>query len=86
MLALLTPILAAIDGQDLLSMLVQIVIIGLICWLLFWFIGWCAIPEPFNKVARVIIGLFILIFLINLLMGMSGHPMVEWNHHHERLN
>ena len=41
----------------LLSLLVTLVIVGLIFLLLFWFIGTVGLPEPFNKVAKVILGL-----------------------------
>jgi hypothetical protein len=67
-----------IAGSSLLSVLITLVIVGLIFWLLWWFIGYVGLPEPFNKVAKVIIGLIALIFLINLLLGFSGHPLIRW--------
>jgi hypothetical protein len=67
-----------IAGSSLLSVLITLVIVGLIFWLLWWFIGYVCLPEPFNKVAKVIIGLVALIFLINLLLGFSGHPLIRW--------
>jgi hypothetical protein len=59
----------------LLSLLVSLVICGLVFWLVIWFLDWVGVPEPFNKVIKVIIGLCVLIFLVNLLMGFSGHPL-----------
>jgi len=67
-----------ISGSAMLSLLITLVIGGLIFWLIWWFIGYVAIPEPFNKVARVLIGLFALIFLINILLGFTGHPLFRW--------
>jgi hypothetical protein len=67
-----------ISGAALLSVLVLLVIGGLICWLLWWFIGYVGIPEPFNKVARVIVALVAVVFLINLLLTLGGHPLVRW--------
>jgi len=68
-----------IAGNALLNLLVGIVVGGLIAWLLIWFLDWVGIPEPFNKVAKVIIGLVIVIWLINLLMGLGvGRPF--WVH------
>lgn len=64
--------------NTLLSLLVTLVIVGLICYLLWWFIGYIGLPEPFNKVARVIVALVALIFLINMLMGLSGSPLFRW--------
>ena len=59
------------DGHDLLRLLVHIVVIGLVFWLLWWFIGYVRIPEPFNKVARVLLGLFAVLFLIGILLSID---------------
>jgi hypothetical protein len=67
-----------ISGQALLSLLITLVIGGLIFWLIWWFLGYVGIPEPFNKVARVLVGLFALIFLINILLSFTGHPLFRW--------
>ncbi len=64
-----------IASSGILSLLVTLVIAGLIFWLVWWFIDYVGVPEPFNKVIRVIIGLAALIFLINLLMGLNGTPL-----------
>ena len=53
----------------LISLIVTLVIVGLIFCLLFWFIGFVGLPEPFNKVATVLIALVALIYLIGLLTG-----------------
>lgn len=59
-------------ASGLLNMLITLVIAGLIFWLIWWFLDYIGIPEPFNKVIRVIIGLVALIFLINILLGVGG--------------
>ena len=64
-----------ITGSSLISLLVTLCIVGLIFWLIWWFLGYIGLPAPFDKVARVIIGLCALIFLINILMGFTGHPV-----------
>ena len=61
-----------ISGAALLSLLVTLVVGGLILWLCWWFLGYIGLPEPVNKVAHVIIGLVALIWMINLLLGLSG--------------
>lgn len=72
------PALAAmsVSVDALLQMVVYIVIIALIFWLIWWFIGYVGIPEPFNKVIRVIVGLVALLILISFLLGLTGHPFV----------
>ena len=69
---------APIDGSGLLSLLVTLVIVGLILWLCWWFVAYIALPEPFNKVAKVLIALVALIFLINLLMSLVGSPFIKF--------
>ena len=64
-----------IEGSSLLTLLITLVIVGLIAWLLMWFIGYVGLPEPFMKVAKVLIGLVVLIYLISLLLGFAGHPL-----------
>jgi hypothetical protein len=68
-----------INGQDALNLVIQLVICGVIFSLIWWFVTWVGIPEPFLKVIKIVLGLVVLIFLINLLMSFSGHPMIKWN-------
>lgn len=61
-----------IETSGLMNLLIQLVIAGLIFYLIWWFVGFVGIPEPFSKVFRVILGLVVLIYLINLLLRLSG--------------
>lgn len=61
-----------LTGSVLLTLLVQLVIAGLIFWLLYWFLGQVALPEPFHKVAVVILALAAIVFLISMLMRVGG--------------
>ena len=54
------------------GLLIQLVILGLIFWVIWWFIGYVGIPEPFNKVLRVVVGLVALVLVVNVLLGISG--------------
>lgn len=67
-----------ISGTMVLTVLVKIVIVGLIFWLLWWFLRQTGLPEPFNKVALVILALAAVVFLIDLLMRLNGSPLVRW--------
>lgn len=69
---------AAVSGQGLLSLLITLIVVGLICYLLWWFVGYIGLPAPFDKVARVIVALIALIFLLNVLFGMMGTPFIRW--------
>jgi len=68
-----------ITTSGLLALIVQLVVAGLIFWLLYWFIGKVGLPEPFNKVAVVIVSLVVVIFLIDVLLNLSaGTPPTHW--------
>ena len=61
-----------IDMQGLMHIVLMILIVGGVCWLLWWLVGYIGLPEPFNKVARVIIAVIAVFFLINVLLSFSG--------------
>ena len=52
-----------------LSLLFSLVIWGIIFYVLWWGLGKIALPEPFSKVATVILVLATIIVLIGLLTG-----------------
>jgi len=65
-----------------LSALVQavlfIIIAGLIFWLLWWLVNYVGLPEPFAKVARVVLAVAAVFVLIAVLLSLAGHPVVIW--------
>lgn len=61
--------------ETLISLLVYIIVVGAVCWLLWWLIGFLGIPEPFNKFARGAVAVFAVIFLIYILLSFVGHPL-----------
>lgn len=66
--------LAMASNGELLNALCWVVAVGLIAWLLWWGLGQIGVPEPFNKVARVIIVLFVVICLIRVVIRVFGMP------------
>ena len=66
------------DAGNLMQILLQIIVIGIVCWLLWWLVGFAGLPEPFNKIARIIIAVVAVFFLINLVLGLGGTPLVRW--------
>ena len=63
--------------MDLVSLLVTVIIWGLIFYVLWWGLGKIGLPEPFNKIAVVVLVLLCVIVLLNLL-GVVGTPVVHW--------
>ena len=69
-----------IDLSSLVHVIIYILIIGGICWLLWFLIGYIGLPEPFNKIAKVIIMVVAVLLLINLLLGFAGGtPLIAWH-------
>lgn len=55
--------------------IIVLMIAGLILWLLNWLIGYCGVPEPFNKVARVVLAVLAVIVCIGVLLELAGYPV-----------
>lgn len=70
--------IALISGSGLLDLVVFLVCGGLFCWLCWWFLDFCKVPEPFNKILRIIIALVALILCANALFSISGHGFISW--------
>lgn len=74
-----TLMLAAISGSSMVNLLVTVIVVGLICWLLWWLISYIGLPAPFDKVARVLIALVAVLFLINAILQVSGQGgFIKW--------
>ncbi len=60
----------------LVTLLVYVLVGGLVFYLLWWLVGYVGLPEPFNKVARVILAVFAVVFLIAVLLSLvNGQPV-----------
>jgi len=65
--------------QGLLELVLYIGLIGGVCWLLIFLIDYWKLPEPFNKVAKIIVMTVAVILLINELIGFfGGQTPVRW--------
>jgi hypothetical protein len=58
--------------MDLISLLVTILVVGLILWLILYVIDMIPLPPPFAQVAKVIVIIIGVIFLIKILLGVTG--------------
>ena len=67
-----------ISLSGLLPLLVQLICIGLVMWLCIWLVDYVGLPEPFHKVAKVIIAVVAVLVLIGFIMAVAGTPMVRW--------
>jgi hypothetical protein len=55
--------------MSIIALLLALVIWGLIFWLLWWGLGAVGIPEPFHKVAVVVLVVAAIVVVIGLLTG-----------------
>lgn len=75
---MLWPVLALISGEQLLHVLFVLLIWGVIMFVLWWGLQKIAPPEPWLKVGTVILVIITVIVLVNILLGLVGHPIVKW--------
>jgi hypothetical protein len=66
-----------ISGAALLSVFIWIVVVAVIFYLLWWLLGYIALPEPFNKILRVVLALIAVVFLINQLLKIAGYNLID---------
>ena len=71
-------ILAQVSGEAVVHSLVYFIILGVIFGLLWWLLDYVKVPEPFNKIGRVILAVAAVVVLIGWLLGLAGHPLVRW--------
>ena len=76
LLCIATPAFAAmtVSIDSLVSFVIYMIVVGLIFYLLWWLIAFCGIPEPFSKMAKVIIAIVAVLICVNLLLGLVGVP------------
>lgn len=54
------------------SILVYLIVAGLIFGLLWWLVGYCALPQPFDKVVRVVLAILAVFVIIGALLSLAG--------------
>ena len=70
----MTSIIAFASTEALIQAVIWIVGVGLIAWLLWWLVDYAGLPAPLAKIAKVLIALFLVIFLIRLIIKITGYP------------
>jgi len=60
--------------EALLHAILWLSVVGLIFYVLWWALGKIALPEPFNKVATVLLVVIGAVVIIYFLLGMIGSP------------
>lgn len=71
-------LLAVISGEALIQSFLILIVFGVIFWLLWWLVGYLSLPEPFDKILRVILAIAAVVVLINALLSLVGKPFIVW--------
>jgi hypothetical protein len=53
---------------------IYLVVAGLIFWLLWWLVNYIAPPEPFRKVANVVLAILGVLVACSILLSLVGGP------------
>lgn len=64
-----------ISIESVVMLVIYLVIVGLIFWLLWWLVNYLAPPEPFRKVANVVLAVAAVLVVISMLLSLIGHPL-----------
>lgn len=64
--------------MDLIGILIYLIVWGLILYVLWWGIGKIGLPEPFAKIAIVVLVILTVLVLLNLLVPITGLPRPIW--------
>jgi len=54
------------------TVVVYLIVAGLIFWLLWWLVNFIAPPEPFRKVATVVLAILAVLVIIGILLSLVG--------------
>jgi uncharacterized membrane protein len=59
--------------------IVYLIVAGIIFYLLHWLISYVGIPEPFSKVARIVLAVLAVLVVVGVLLSfVSGRPIFRW--------
>jgi uncharacterized membrane protein YwzB len=64
--------------ENLIGLLVTVIVLGIVFYIVWWFLGRMGLPEPFGKVAEAILALICVIILLGLLFGGIQVPTMRW--------
>lgn len=66
-----------LSADSVIHAVLYLIVLGLVFALLLWLIDYVGLPQPFNKVARVVLAVAAVLVLISVLLGLVGHPLLR---------
>lgn len=73
-----TLMLAAISGNAVVNAIIWLVIGALIYFVCDWGLKKIGLPEPFAKIAVVLLVLLVVVVLVNALLTLVGKPFITF--------
>lgn len=64
--------------DNLLHAFLYLLIFGAIIGILFWVIRAVGLPEPFAKIARLVLIVISAVVCVDFLLGFVGHSFIHW--------
>lgn len=58
--------------ESLVSLLILVLVVGLVVWLALWAISELGVPDPFSRIARVLIVVIACLIVIFAALPMAG--------------
>lgn len=58
--------------MSLLGLLLYVLLCGVLVYALWWGVRWVGPPEPFLKIAKVIIVVIVVVLIVNILVALGG--------------
>jgi len=58
------------------TVIVYLIVAGLIFWLLWWLVGYVGLPEPFRKVANVVLAVAAVLVIIGILLSLVSGQQI----------
>lgn len=66
-----------ISLETVVTLVVYMIVAGIIFGLCNWLIDYCGLPDPFRKVAKVVLAVFAVLIVIGALLSLIGHPLIR---------
>ncbi len=60
--------------HELLTLVIAIIVLGLVCWLVLVIIDMIPMPDPFKMVAKALMLLVMVLYLVSRVLPMAGLP------------
>jgi cytochrome b subunit of formate dehydrogenase len=58
------------------TVIIYLIVAGLVFWLLWWLVGYVGLPEPFRRVANVVLAIAAVLVVIGVLLSLVSGQQI----------